>query len=161
MCKILTEISGIFGKFFPGFSGIFPGVKSRFTLIFLRFAPFLGGKSRNSEISEISQNSGKSGGNFRGFWRKKDQFTGCILVSPLVRNPGNSGGKFRENFRKISEISGNFWKFLEIFPQGTFSKIPEIGGKTPYKKSNLPAVPFDCPLFYPRCPGDFRKIPEN
>lgn len=161
MCKILTEISGIFGKFSPEFSGIFPGVKTRFTAVSLHFAPFFGGKFRNSEISEISRNSGKSGGNSREFWQKKDKFTGCIFVSPLVQNSGNFGGKFPGNFRKISGNFGKFWKFLEIFPQGTFSKIPEIWGKTTSKKNNLPAVPFDLPLFIPRCPGNFRKIPEN
>jgi hypothetical protein len=110
------------------------------------------------KFPEIPENPGEIPGNFD---KKKDKFTGCIFVSPLVRNPGNFRGKFPGNFRKISGNFGKFWKFLEIFPQGTFSKIPEIWGKITPKKNNLPAVPFDLSLFIPRCPGNFRKIPEN
>jgi hypothetical protein len=56
--KILTEISGIFGKFFPEF---FTFSKLDFTAVSLRFATFFGGKIPEFPGWKNVQNFPKSG----------------------------------------------------------------------------------------------------
>jgi hypothetical protein len=79
-------------------------------------------------------------------------------LSKIREIPGENSGKISGKFRKILEISGNFWKF---FPRGHFPELPKFGGKPPSKRAIYRLFLSITPLFIPRCPGDFRKIPEN
>jgi hypothetical protein len=160
--KILTEISGIFGKFFPEISGDFPRGQNQIYGCIFAFCHFFWGE--NPEISGISEfpkfpKIGENPGEIsEDFDEKKDKFTGCIFVFPLVQNPGNFREKFRENFRKISGNFGKFWKF---FPRGHFPKSGKFRGKTPPKISILRLCFSISPFFIrgvPEISGKFRKI---
>jgi hypothetical protein len=95
------------------------------------------------------------------FWSKKDKFTGYILVFGLVQNLENFRGEFSENFEKFRKLLETFGKFWKFFPQGTFSKIREIWGKTPPKVSILRLCFSISPFFIrgvPEISGKSRKI---
>jgi hypothetical protein len=156
--KILTEISGIFGKFFPEISGDFPrgqnqiyGCIFAFCHFFWGENPGISGISEFPKFPEIGENPGEISEDFD---EKKTNLPAVFLFSPLskIREiPGENFGKISGKFREISENSGNF-------SPGDIFQNPGNFGEKPLQKYQFYGCVF---RFHPFLSGGSPRFPEN